>query len=429
LVNKYDKKIVINNLNRMFSDYEGLKDFCVFLNNDLNTIINMISKIIKYAFVNQNFIINSSTLSTILFDLKDEDKSYKAFLRRTNKGFFGLFKRKESVHKNFLIPLDDDIRLSDVDGLILPSMEYLKQICSENLLDQKEIAEDRKRKKQEYESQKGFSEVGFVYTRLEIVTIDSSFTYYHPQLTGNVNEDYYRMYHDERYKNKPSSLDNSYEDNINKIKKGNDIRLTKYGNVYDIENGRHRILYILKNGKLETIPVWVHRRIEDKEFNQILISLKKDYHIRVYKNNLLNDEPNILILLNNFVYEIKNKTDLKEFYDNLKQGKSNDNFFAIKFDELVCLDDEEQISKYKELIYKKYVELGDYILIGNFTDIINCFEGVNYAYLYMAFNLMQSEYQKSKVFNLDFKVVYAEKIKAARTNSSPLDSVGNSLKV
>jgi len=90
-----------------------------------------------------------------------------------------------------------------------------------------------------------------------------------------------------------------------------------------IANGRHRIIYILYNRTPIVIPAKVTRRIKDKETNIILNKLKEMFGISTYKNNILNDEPNILLAFNGLLYEVKDKKTLLEFYDNIINKKTN----------------------------------------------------------------------------------------------------------
>lgn len=253
-------------------------------------------------------------------------------------------------------------------------------------------------------------EYGFQYSRRELVTIDSSFKYCNDELSGNIYNDFDNLYSNERYVDSfrvVSPLNRSYEENINEIKRNSDICLLKIGNSYKIENGRHRIIYLLKNRKEEKIPVLLTRVFEDKESNIIFKYLKEVYNAVIYKNNLLNDEFDLLININGIAYNIKNKEELILFCDNLRKDKPNDSFDKVNFNVLGNSDD---LSKYKNLIFNKYLEIGSSVLIGNFTDLIKYFDNVNNLY-YDAFNIMQSDYQDSLVYGYDFRKNYEDRIK------------------
>lgn len=252
-------------------------------------------------------------------------------------------------------------------------------------------------------------DVGFQYSRRELVTIDSSFKYCNGELTGNVYKDFDNLYNPERYVDSfrvISPLKNSYEDNINNIKRNSDICLLKVGNSYKIENGRHRIMYILKYGMEEKIPVLLTRLIEDKESDIIFKYLKEAFNANIYKNNLLNDEVNLLISINGIAYNIRNKEELKLFYNNLKNGKSIDNFGKINFN---LVGNKDDIYRYSKLIFNKYLEIGNELLTSNFTDLVKYFGQINNLY-YGAFKIMQSDYQDSLVYEYDFKENYVYRL-------------------
>ena len=393
MINK--QKQIIERLNKMFTNYEQLQIFCNKLSNNTDKIIENINKIIKYAFVNESFINNKKPLNILLYDIKDVDTLYKEYLNK--RSILNIFKKKESKI-TFDIPLESDIRLSDLEGLRLPTLEKIKEICDYNKYKDQEKKKQQIKKDNYYQKHRIFEETAFTYIRTELITINPSLIYYHQDLSGNIYEDYNFLYQNkEKYKN---ILNNSYETNVAKIKKSSDILLKKTGNVYEIENGRHRIIYL---------PIQIKRRIEDKEFNIVLNNLKKEYNISIIKNNLLNNEPNILIILNNKAYEIKNKEELIKFYNNLKQGLQVDrsiNILPFDINNLIEIDTNKIINQYRDLIFNKYLEIGESILNSNFTEIIKQFNSINNCLFYQAFISIQQNFQESLIYKNDFKESY-----------------------
>lgn len=407
------RKKILNVLNDLFSNDEQLNNLCMAVSNDYDTVIKAISMIIKYVFVEQNLQYTGMSLSSIFYKAVyvDIDLDYEKYLKKT-KGI--MFFKRDNEKESFSFPLDSSIRVSDLKGLRLPTVDKIKEICDNNIIVEEarynEMLSDFEKKKRKYDSYselRGFDEVGFCYSRREALTIDSSFIYYHEELSGDVLKDFNNLYHGERYISPFSNLNplkNSYKENIESIKKNSDISLFKKGNVYEIENGRHRLMYILKNGMKETIPVRITKRFESKKVNIILKYLKDSYNIKIYKNNLLNDEVNILINISGNCYVIENEEELIKFYHDFKDKKFNDNILKIPFDSEIDNID------YKELIFTKYLEVGEDILLGNFTDLYKYFDNINNLY-YRAFTILQSEYQDSLIYGYDFKESYLNRKK------------------
>ena len=177
------------------------------------------------------------------------------------------------------------------------------------------------------------NDILFTYSRYEYITFDDTFKYSNDNLTGDIYEDFNKLYYFDDPHKSVENLNNHPKDNIEKIKEINDISLTYFDDTYKIMNGRHRILYLMKYYKEHkmlyteerlpilkeevTIKVSVISCIKDKEFNDLLNKLIKQYHIDIIKIDEKNDLPEILIRYNKKIYIIKNKNELKEFYNNL----------------------------------------------------------------------------------------------------------------
>ena len=408
-MNGIKKKKIVDKLNRKINNYQELSAFCNELSNDANLVIDNISRVIKYAFIKEDFILYSKPLYALLSEIKNIDDLDEKYRVVTNKNTIFPMIRKNTESNNFNLPLHDDIKISNITNLKLPSPADIEEICRENLRLEKIKLEQKQEQEVLYKKEKGFEETGLEYTRPELITIDSNFKYYGMNLSSNPNTDFKLLYSDERYNDtkEPSNpLNNDYHSNISKIKQSTDISITKLGNLNKIKNGRHRIIYILHNGKPVTIPAKVTRRIEDKEINIILINLKKIFSISACKNNILNDEPNILLISNNMLYEIKDKESLIEFYNNIMNNKTNEHFSPIKFNIINNINRNQIISKYKELIFKRYLSIGTKILTSNFTEIIKYFSGEVNSLFYEAYNIIQYEYQSSIIYGYNFNELY-----------------------
>lgn len=430
MLSKSDKKRIVERLNYLFDTYDEMSAVCKGLKNDEDEIKKTISKIIKYAFVSRDFIREKQSLLASLYFLPNVDDRYSEFLNTRKNGFFSRFRNKnkditkrEKIKSKCGYTLDDDIDLDDIEGLRIPSIGYIQRICEENVSQEKYESKKKSEKEEFYRRERHFPEIAFRYTRPELLTIDSSFVYYNLELSGDLYEDYRFLYSGERYREQGNlnPLNRSFEENLAEIKKKNDIRLRKYGNVHVIENGRHRLIYLLREAEsnLITIPVSMTRRIENQEFNQILNQLKSKYDIKIYKNNLLNDEPNILIELNGFAYVIKDMDELKRFTDTLNKEQELDKFIKIPFEVNKSLNKKETIEDYKLMIFERYEQIGESAVLGNYSDTLKDYGDVDSRYFYMAYNSMQSEYQESLIYNYKFESSVRDVILKRKSLSQP----------
>jgi len=400
-------KKIINKLNQYFSNQIELSELCDEFSNNPDVVIKIISKIIKYAFVNKDFIDSNETLTDISDKIDGIDEKYQLYLRKTR---LTLFKRKNEIDPYLKTILDADIRFADIADLMVPTKEKIEEICQLNEREKK-----KREKSTRCQTQRGFDIIAFTYSRKELITITPSFQYDYPTATGNIQIDFQNKYQEERYIDRPQTLhplNKDYQTNIEDIKTHTDILLKKVGNVYEIENGKHRILYIMKHGIPVQIPVTMTRRIEDREFNEILCILKENYQAKFYKNNILNDEPNILINIQGKAYVIKNKQELLSFYKSIRDKEPLTNYQSIPFD----IKPNGNIKTYENMIYQKYLEVGDIILSSNFTELSKYFGQLNNLF-YQAFNMMQKMYQEAMVYQLDFIRHYQQYMKV-KTSSN-----------
>ena len=91
---------------------------------------------------------------------------------------------------------------------------------------------------------------------------------------------------------------------------------------------------------------------------------------------------------------------MHDFSVALKSGNLS-GFEEIPFNRNVK-DKTKLISQYTNLIYHKYLEYGEQILTGNFTEILKYFGGVMNPALYETFLSLQNDYNKSKILGQDF---------------------------
>lgn len=418
-----EKIRIVNKLSSLFGSYDELSFLCKYLENNPEEVKKAVSKIIKGSFVTGDFLNYNYSLVSLIRGDKPIQEMYDEYVEKNSKkGLFSFFSNKkrkkskkeiekdEKIRRNLRMEVDDDIILSDIEGIRLPSNSEIITMCEENQRTDRIEEEKLQKRIAFYKKHRGFDETAFYYRRDDLLLIDTDFIYESDDLTGKIYEDYRYLYSGERYvgnQSRFSPLNNSFETNLENIRKANDISFKKRGNVYRIENGRHRVIYLIRSGKSVEIPVNIARRIEDKEFNQRLISIGNDYDIDIYKNNILNDDPDILIGYENALYRVVGNEGVKQFEDGLKTN-SLDSFESIPFEPLVVNPDEKKLSKekYKMLILKSFIDDGETVVTGNFSDFIkgygDKFENINGPIILEAYKELQNEYNHSKVFGYDF---------------------------
>ena len=195
-------------------------------------------------------------------------------------------------------------------------------------------------------------------------------------------------------------------------------------NQLTIECGRHRIVYLMSQDKKETIPIKVIRRFEDREINLELLKLSKKYNANIYKNNLLNDEFDIIIEINNVAYNITSKEELIRLSKSLENGENIDiPSFEFEAVDLEYLDKEEIVDRYTLIIYDLYVKHGKRIVEGNLTDIINILNIASDYLLEEAFNFIQYRYQYSKIYNDDFDNYFRSVVDKSKNGNSKQEEI------
>lgn len=406
----YNKDIV-DKFNKLFTEYRFISEFCNRYDNDVDRIILEINYLIKFIFVNKKSFKMYGLLDFYNYDRDDLEKEYLEYVEKykKNKLFNLKHNKKRKINESLLDVIDISIRIEDLEGFNILTKERINEICINN---KREISsrEDSLRKKREfYDKKSKFRESVLFYSRPDFVTLDKSFIYYHEKFIGDLSKDYESIVNDGRYNandfNNP--FRNNYLINLANIRNHNDILLRKYGDVYCIDNGRHRLLYLMVCFNDVTIPISnIRRRIEDREFNIILKNIIDNYNVYIFKNNILNDDPNILIMYNEKLYNLCNKDMLRDFYYRLERNDDLDIYYVGNsyFDRTARRRDE--IDKYSLMLYDKYREFGSEFINNNFTDIMRCFKFENNYYLRDAFETMQFNYRRAEVFKYSFDKYY-----------------------
>lgn len=176
----------------------------------------------------------------------------------------------------------------------------------------------------------------YMYLRLEKVKINSNFKYYNHALTGNLKEDYESLFGINDSHGSAKVLEHSFRENYLKIQRSHDISLGYNNGVYNIYNGRHRLIYLKAFydaycfGDTDLgyeAPALVSYFIDDEEVNMIINLLKKDYGAKIYKGNYYDDEISFFIIIDNKLYVTKNKKELEDFFKILKDDAILERYF------------------------------------------------------------------------------------------------------
>ena len=258
----------------------------------------------------------------------------------------------------------------------LPSVYGLKQICLENNMP--DVEKSR-------QTTKGTREKYLVsYYRFEPITIDDKFEYFNNEVTGDADYDVDLLYAGYLSRDSKNGISSVFDENLRRIKKSTElIQLTKYGDKYEIINGRHRLIYLKHMYSIMTdpkvvdrlkredfsIPALINHGIENDECNQLLQIIRNRHRtVKLLKDNVNDDEVNVIIIIDDRVYRVGNIEELKEFVYSLHQEK-----YFVGINSKVELDYEYIVSR---IIFNKK---GEYKNL-SFIDIIRILkeQGIEY---------------------------------------------------
>ena len=152
------------------------------------------------------------------------------------------------------------------------------------------------------------------------------------------------------------------------------------------------------------VPVSVTKRIEDEEFNLILLRLKDKYKINIQKNNIFNEDSDILINYLDKTYNIKSLDELKIFESKLNNSESLDEFFVSDYVIQKKGTGEKSFSYIRDKMLVFWLNFKDFdVLKGNYTDYLKVSGETNSNVLYEAFNVSQKIYQKYNLLGIDYE--------------------------
>lgn len=389
------RRDIINKINNKLNNATFMREFCNFFDNEPRKVIRGISLFIKISFFD-----STSPYTMYINDPNLVNERYFDFVN-SNRSLLDVFKK--GVDPDLLpLELDRDINFKDLDGIKLPSLNTILNYCGVNKEDVKEFTRKRNKRDEELDLKRGFNEVGFLYTTIENVVFNSEFCYYHPDLSGDLIIDFNELYSDHKYRNNSlSPLNNTLKANIESIRESQDFDLKRLGDVYEIKNGRHRILYLMRNNYSESIPVHVSKRFEDRELNILLRDIRKSHNVVVLKNNICNDFVDLCFVYNGKLYRLSDRESVFDFCKYIDDTDYISKYFVCDF-EVYKNKPEGNFIRYRDLLVKKFLSSDVDLFENDFTDILSMFNEKN-TYLYDAYKYLQVEGLKLKLSGYDFR--------------------------
>ncbi len=250
--------------------------------------------------------------------------------------------------------------------LELPTKYTLEQICHQN------------KKPKDKQSQPERPRCYVLYSRYESLPINTEFTYSNEELTGDSDYDLDLIYGALDYNGTRSKISNEPYVNMQRIKDSYNIVVRKQNGQYEIKNGRHRLLYAknyyIQNydyykskdqldllRKLTSLTVNVEHYIEDEDINKLLKYLLTRYKAKFIKYDINDDEPGIIILIDNKAYVVNNLDELSALINDLASNTKSKYYLSD--------NEENQPIDYNQIMNYLIITLKDQIYTMNLLDI------------------------------------------------------------
>lgn len=309
----------------------------------------------------------------------------------------------------------------------IPSRYTLLNICAKN----KKIATGSKidiKTGEPFTEQSPYEEPSFyiTYSRYEKMAITDEFEYFNYNLTGDIDYDIDLIYGRLDSNNSREKISQRFQENLARIKRGNDISVRKIKDRYIISNGRHRLLYLkhfyVQNfkyyqdkNKLEelrqmlTIPINIEHVIEDPDINTLLQKIATlNQQCRFLKSDINNDLLDILIIIGNKAYNITSVEELSDLYNLLSKNNYVNKYF-------ICYTNQGNIISYNELMDYLIITLQEKIFTMNIIDIIKyiksneiiinnqriSIEKLDLYSLYLSYTTFQNIIALNELYNLN----------------------------
>ena len=261
------------------------------------------------------------------------------------------------------------------------------------------------------------------YRRIEEIPITDKFIYTNPELTQDISYDIDLIYGALEPGNRRRINLNNVSENIANIKGNTNITLKRRGKKYEIINGRHRILYLKhfyvshydeykRLGKLNelkkyvTIPVYIEAYITDEIANKYINYLCQKFPSAViYKSDITNDYPNILVILNDNIYYLNGTPDIIDFTNDITNENDLSRYYVAK-----C--DQNSSRKYSILYDSLALNLGEKINNMTLLDMIKYILNNEIKYENRYYRLEKLNLHMLYLFYIDFKhYITLEKIR------------------
>lgn len=331
--------------------------------------------------------------------------------------------------------IEDCIAPKYLSYIKIPTKYKLLSICAKNKgIRVGELLDIKDGKEYKVEQQEEQREYHTYYSRYELIPVTDIFEYDNDELSGDISYDIDLIYGILNTNRIHFDSNSNPLSNISTIKEVDDIHVRLTNGKYNIINGRHRILYLKnfyvtyyekykKSNKLEelkklvTIPMSIERTIESKVANDLISKLKELTRIDILKTNINNDNIELLIIINNNVYIIKNEIELNELYELIKSNNYNNRFLVgINTSNQINYDDlfDYLIITLKEKIYTMdLIDIIEYLTTHGFyqNDKYYLTSDFNYYYLYFKYCDKERSISHSKVHNRPINIVETTELK------------------
>lgn len=268
------------------------------------------------------------------------------------------------------------------------------------------------------------------YSRYELIDVTDEFEYTNQEFTQDINYDIDLIYGYLDTNNTKKRISKNPYTNISFIKSKEDIHVRKINGKYHIRNGRHRLLFLkhfyvsnydsykemhqldrLKD--FVKVPASVERTIELPSINNLLDKIKElNPKTTIFKTNINNEDPELIIIIEDNVYITKDESTLEDLYNELSIGNLINKYYIGK-------NSNQYKINYEELFDYLIITLKEKLYTMSLTDIINylikegfyqkdqyfLISNLNYIYLYFEYTDFQHYLQLRRVLNKEITII------------------------
>lgn len=300
------------------------------------------------------------------------------------------------------------INSSNLLFLTLPSYYELQTICALNkgLTPGTKINFQTANPEHHQEREEKSNYNPYTFSRFEKISVNLSFNYINPEFSGDPFYDIDKIYGILDTNKSREVITHNFYENLEQIRHTFNINVKKIGSDYLIQNGRHRIIYLKhyylkhyeyykKINRLSyldekvTIPMFVEYSIDNQEYISLLDELKKITTFSLLKNEIRNNDLELLIVLPNYVYFITTSSELKTLLELIKQGNYTNKF-------LISYNNSEDYTNCEKLIRYIILSIKEYFFKMSFLSLLN----------YLKNNLSLQEQFGIDISNINIRALY-----------------------